>query len=98
MSHINHYPEEDTPMSRAIETAVAIQGLKVTVENLVEKVDGGFSRNDIAMAKVTALLDVHDRHLTDLQRREERNRAIVKWVSGVAATVVAALVLLFFKR
>ncbi len=84
-------------MSRAIETAVAIQGLKVTVENLVEKVDGGFSRNDIAMAKVTSLLDVHDRHLADLQRREARNRAIVKWVSGVAATVVAALVLLFFK-
>ncbi len=54
------------------------------------------------MAKVSSLLEAHDQRLNRLtekdQKRDDRNKAVVKWLSGIAATVIAALALVLFKR
>lgn len=83
-------------MQRAIETARSIEHLHTSLAHLSDKFDNGFERMGGAMERMTAMVERHDRALEALANRDDRNRAIVRWVASIAATVVAALVLIVF--
>ncbi len=67
-------------------------------ESLCDRMDQGFNRMEKAFLDVGGTLDkmndiltTHATKLQSLTEREERSRKIVKWVAGIVAAVIGAL-------
>lgn len=94
---------EITPTDRAFrdDTIAAVAKLETTTANLGDRMDAGFASMEKqffavgeTLEKLNATLTTFGGRLQSLEESRDRSRKLVKWLGGVAATVVAAIVLI----
>lgn len=79
---------------RHIETARSIERLNVQIDVIERKLDEGFARAEAQMGHMISVLDRHDRQLEGIAAREARWRGAGKWLAGIAASVVVAVLMM----
>lgn len=91
-------------MERALATATAIAELRAASESnqeqtaaIAEKVDAGFAALTASLKEIGNTLSQHGLSLQSLTESRTRTRSWVKWVGSIAATVIAALALVWLK-
>jgi len=94
--------DETTPMSRQIQVAQDIARLQTTVEDMGRRLDQGFDRLSSELDRIGATVTHHDYVIQRFEEKEVKRSATkagaLKWLAGIAASVIVGMILLLLRR